>query len=161
MTRESFKTLFDNHFDSVRNYIYYRSGDKELATDIAQETFLKVWEKQMKIDDSGSSALLYKMAGNLFISHYRRNKLDLNFKLNYKHNFSNQTPQDVLQYEELKTKYDIALAKMPEKQRIVFMMSRMDKLKYHEIADKLGLSTKAIEKRMKLALAYLRKKLDY
>ncbi|MEA1899112.1 MAG: sigma factor-like helix-turn-helix DNA-binding protein [Bacteroidota bacterium] len=46
---------------------------------------------------------------------------------------------------------------MPEKQRIVFLMSRQEGLKYIEIAERLNLSVKAVEKRMNLALTYLKK----
>ncbi|MFQ5448380.1 MAG: sigma factor-like helix-turn-helix DNA-binding protein, partial [Saprospiraceae bacterium] len=42
------------------------------------------------------------------------------------------------------------------KQRVVFLMNRMDKMTYAEIADHLGLSVKAIEKRMHSALVELR-----
>jgi RNA polymerase sigma-70 factor (ECF subfamily) len=45
---------------------------------------------------------------------------------------------------------------MPEKQRTVFLMNRIDELKYKEIADQLGLSVKAIEKRMSQALEHLK-----
>jgi RNA polymerase sigma-70 factor (ECF subfamily) len=56
--------------------------------------------------------------------------------------------------------YENALATLPEKQRTVFLLHRMDGLKYHEIASNLGLSVKAVEKRMKFALEYLRKALN-
>jgi len=131
----------------------------ELATDIAQDTFLRVWEKQFDLNTENSIGLLYKIARNLFVSHYRKDKLALNFKLNYKPELSGESPEDLIKFEELKTKYNSALAKMPEKQRTVFLMSRIDQLKYHEIADMLGVSIKAIEKRMNLALSFLRKTL--
>jgi len=74
LTRAQFKDLFDNYFDSVRNYIYYRSGDAEAATDIAQEAFLKLWEKQPS-DLSHITGLLFKIANDEFISQYRRQKV--------------------------------------------------------------------------------------
>lgn len=153
MTRTEFKDLFDTHFDAVRNYIYYRSGDPETATDIAQETFMRVWEKQMKVRTKG---LLYKIAGDLFVSNYRKQKTVKQFKLQAKPEIIDQSPEDKMQFEELKSTYETALANMPEKQRIVFMMSRMDQHTYNEIAAALGLSKKAIEKRMKNALDYLK-----
>ena len=45
MNQKEFKNLFEMHFAQVRNYVFYRSVNSEVATDIAQETFLKIWEK--------------------------------------------------------------------------------------------------------------------
>lgn len=159
MTRAQFKDLFDNHFDSVRNYIYYRSGDAEVATDIAQETFLRIWEKQPSSDQNNITGLLYKIARDQFVSQYRKQKVISKFKLNTKHDIAGISPEDQMMFEELKDRYEIALANLPEKQRSVFLMSRMEQLKYNEIAERLGLSIKAVEKRMNLALAFLRQAL--
>jgi len=155
LTREQFKDLFDNHFDSVRNYIYYRSGDADTATDIAQDTFLRIWEKQPS-DHQNLPGLLFKIASDQFISQYRREKVLSKFRLNARPDQPGRSPEDQLIYEETKDRYEVALARLPEKQRTVFLMSRMEQLKYHEIADRLGLSVKAVEKRMNLALAFLK-----
>ncbi len=75
MTKEDFKEIFDRYFDSVRSYIYYRCGDTELATDIAQDAFMKIWEKNLPFDLKQNRGLLYKIAGDLFVSHYRRQRV--------------------------------------------------------------------------------------
>ena len=157
MTKEIFKALFDTHFDAVRSYVYYRSGDTELATDVAQETFLKIWEKQLQPDVKNIKGLLLKIAGDIFISRYRREKLALDFSMTFKHGILDDSPEDQMQFKELKSRYEQALKILPENQRTVFLMSRMDGLKYHEIAGQLGLSVKAVEKRMNLALTFLKK----
>lgn len=156
MTQDQFKEIFDAHFDGVRNYIYYRSGDTELATDVAQETFLKIWEKQPKTEGGKIKGLLFKIAGDIFVSHHRKQKTALNFRLNINPELSSETPEDKIQFEELSIRFDNALQALSEKQRIVFLMSRMEHLKYHEIAERLELSVKAVEKRMKHALDYMR-----
>jgi RNA polymerase sigma-70 factor (family 1) len=160
LTRAQFKDLFDNHFDSVRNYIYYRSGDAEVATDIAQETFLRIWEKHSSSDHNNLTGLLFKIARDQFVSLYRREKILSKFRLNTKPDIATRSPEDQMMFEELKDRYENALANMPEKQRVVFLMSRMEQLKYNEIAERLGLSVKAIEKRMSLALSSLRQALE-
>ena len=144
------------HFAQIRNYVFYRSGNTEVATDIAQETFLKIWEKQNSIQPEKVKGLLYKISGDLFVSHYRKEKRSFQLFNQYLFEEKGNSPEDILAFKELKETYEKALVKMPEKQRTVFLMSRVENLKYFEIAEMLGLSIKAVEKRMKNALAHLR-----
>ncbi|MBN2611260.1 MAG: sigma-70 family RNA polymerase sigma factor [Bacteroidales bacterium] len=160
MTKEEFKKLFDTYFDSVRSYLVYRGADKEQATDLAQDVFLRIWEKQLAIDSKGILGLLYKMAGNMFISRYRREMLELNYRNSIKFEEQGFSPEEQMQYNELQQKYTKALAQLDEKHRTVFLMARMEGLKYHEIAERLNLSIKAIEKRMSQTLAFLKKALE-
>jgi RNA polymerase sigma-70 factor (family 1) len=156
LKKEEFKILFDSYFEDVRRYVLYRSGDEDIATDIAQDTFMRVWEKQMMIDPQRVKGLLFKIAGDLFISQYRRKQVATNFLNAFQPNNKSLTPEDEINFQELKNAYDAALKSMPEKQRTVFLMNRIDELKYKEIADQLGLSVKAIEKRMSQALEHLK-----
>lgn len=159
MTKEEFKILFDTYFDSVRSYLFYRGADKELATDLAQDVFMRIWEKEIIIESKGVLRLLYKIAGDMFISRYRRETLELNYKKALKFDDRDITPEDQLRYNELKENYVKALAQLSEKQRTVFLMARMEGLKYREIAERLNISVKAVEKRMSSALAYFKKAL--
>jgi len=159
LTKEEFKILFDTYFDSVRSYLFYRGAEKEQASDLAQDVFLRIWEKQLDIDPKTTLGLLYKIAGDMFVSQYRRENLEMNYRKSLKKDTSDISPEEQLLYNELFANYTKALTALPEKQRTVFMMSRMEGLKYQEIAERLNLSVKAIEKRMSLTLAYLRKTL--
>lgn len=157
LTEKEFKQFFDKNFDSLRSYLYYRSGDKELATDIAQDAFVRIWEKQIQLEGKKTVGLLYKIAGDFFISNYRKNHSKAKYLESLKFDFCDDvSPEEQMQYKELKEKYEYALAKISEKQRVVFLMSRMEGLKYHEIAEKLGISVKAVEKRMHGALGVFR-----
>lgn len=159
MTKEEFKILFDSYFDSVRSYLFYRGAEKEQASDLAQDVFLRIWEKQLDINPKTARYLLYKIAVDMFISQYRREELEMNYRKSLKNDRTDLSPEDQMGYNELFKHYTKALAVLPEKQRTVFLMARMEGLTYKEIAERLGLSVKAIEKRMSLTLAHLRKTL--
>jgi RNA polymerase sigma-70 factor (family 1) len=156
LTREEFKNIFDTYFTDVRNYLYYRSGDQELATDVAQETFIRLWEKNSELVADNLKALLYKIAGDLLITQIRKRNVIQRYKGRVVEEQYSESPHDLLRYKELLKNYEQALESLPEKQRTVFLLSRMDGMKYFEIAENLGLSVKAVEKRMKYALQYLR-----
>jgi RNA polymerase sigma-70 factor (ECF subfamily) len=65
-----------------------------------------------------------------------------------------------LEEQEYKEKLERALAALPENQRTTFLLNRIDGKKYAEIADMEGVSVKAIEKRMHLALKSLRERIE-
>ena len=73
---------------------------------------------------------------------------------------SNESPEFLLEEKEYKQKLDNALDSLPENQRTTFLLNRIDGKKYAEIAEVEGVSVKAIEKRMHLALKALREQID-
>jgi len=73
---------------------------------------------------------------------------------------THETPEFLMEEREFKTKLDKALNDLPENQRTTFLLNRIDGKKYKEIAEMEGVSVKAIEKRMHLALKTLREKID-
>lgn len=159
MTKEDFKYLFDTYFDSVRSYLYYRGAGPDDASDIAQEVFMRLWEKQFNVNKTTAKRLLYKIAGDMFVSKYRRDVLEMNYISSNRYHGDEPSAEDTLSHKELLETYKIALNSLNEKQRTVFLMSRIEGLKYREIAERLGLSVKAVEKRMSAALQFLKQSL--
>lgn len=159
MTSEQFKNLFDLYFDDIRKYLYYRCGDTAISTDLAQDTFMRIWEKQMDLLPGKDTGLLYKIASDLFVSHTRRERLRKEAPREIRFGQRDSTPEDEISYKELQDKYEKTLMRLPENQRIAFLMSRTEELTYPEIAARLSISVKAVEKRVSGALSRLRKEL--
>lgn len=161
MNKTEFKKYFDSYFDAIRNFVFYKCGDTEIASDIAQEVFMKLWEKRDKLDEKALKSLLYKMASDMLISHYRHENVENVFAQNIRMNDEEGLqPSDHLHYKELKRRYASALSRMPLLHREAFLMNREEELKYPEIAQRLSLSVKAVEKRISAALKFLRSELD-
>ncbi|HCT94779.1 MAG: hypothetical protein A2X19_06460 [Bacteroidetes bacterium GWE2_39_28] len=157
MSKEEFRNLFDKRFDSVRSFIYYRCSDEEMASDIAQDVFTKIWEKGMNVHPDRDKNLLYKMASDMFITRMRRKRIELDFRNSIKIDREENSPEDDMLYNQLKGNYAKVLGEMNQGQRDVFLMSRSEGLKYEEISQRLGIGVKAVEKRMNGALKMLKK----
>lgn len=157
LREEEFRDLFEQYFEQIKRFLYYKTGDEEIASDIAQDVFLKLWEQRDSVREDTVEALLYTMANRMFINLWRKNKVALKFVRR-----AEEQPQDVLSpenlyaYKETKEIYENLLSGMTDECRTVFLMNRIDQMKYKEIAESLSISVKAVEKRMSKVLSVLR-----
>ena len=153
-----FKKIFDEHANTIRNFIYYKCGNMDLAEDITQDTFIKLWENCSKVVLGKAKSFIMKIAQNAFINETHRQKVILNHKNELSSELHTQSPEFLLEEKEFLQKLKRSIAELPEKQREVFLLNRIDKKKYWEIAEIVGISQKGVERRMHLALRELRKK---
>lgn len=154
-----YQRIFRDYYKSVRNFIWFRCGDQDLAEDIAQDTFVKLWENRNRIDKSTVKAYLYKIAQNNTINYQKRQQLLLKFKKKPGNDREYDHPEKLAEMNEYEEKLQRVIAMLPEGGREVFLMNRIEDMTYQEIADRLGLSVKAIEKRMSKVLKLLREQL--
>ena len=159
MTAEDFKMIYNTHFDNLRRYLYYRSGDQNLSQDIAQNVFMKIWNKKIDTSTGNIKSLLFKIGSDEFINHYRRLKVERDYfdSQDFKLVHQGDNENDLF---EKKKRFEKALQSLTEKQRVALLMNKMEGLTYKEIAESLNLSQKAIEKRIGQALSNLKKNLN-
>ena len=120
---------------------------------------MKLWEKGLVFEEGGTKSLLYKMASDAFISHYRKTQVAARYEQSIELKVETSNPLEMLEYKEMHGQYLASLNEMNDKQREVFLMNRSEEMTYKEIAERLGLSVKAVEKRMSQALSFLRERL--
>lgn len=161
ITKSEFIELFNQMYQPVKNFVYYKSGDIEMAEDIAQETFIKIWEKRDIIRSKTIKSLLYTIASNLYKNEFEHKKVVFDFANSYLQDDFSSTPEFELELKEFNLKLQQAIGRLNEKNRTVFLMNRIDGLTYKEIAASLSLSEKTIEKRMKNVLHELKRTIEY
>ncbi|TKG97059.1 RNA polymerase sigma-70 factor [Puteibacter caeruleilacunae] len=159
--RSEFIDLFNKMYQPVKNFLYYKTGDIQLAEDITQDAFVKIWEKRKTIKSSTVKTLLYTVANNLCKNRFEHEQVVLNFANNFHSEEHSNSPDYELEMKEFHQKLQTALGRLNEKYRVVFLMNRIDGLTYVQIAQNLNLSVKAVEKRMKNALHELKKHIDH
>ncbi|MCK5211353.1 RNA polymerase sigma factor [Candidatus Parcubacteria bacterium] len=73
--KEAFTQAYDAYLDSIYRFIYFKVGSQEVAEDITSQVFLKTWDyiqNNNLRDYKTLKALLYKVARNTVIDHYRK-----------------------------------------------------------------------------------------
>lgn len=154
--------VFDQAFLRVapllRNFLFYRTGNAEQAEDLVQEAFLKLWDNCAKVAPDKAKAFVFRVAENLFFNQVEHAKVVLKFNAHQAGiSTSSESPHDLLEESEFREKLERAIAALPAGAREVFLLNRIEGLKYREIAELLNISQKAVEKRMHRALIDLRK----
>jgi len=159
LSHDEFRHVFSEWYAPVRNFIYFRCGDMELAEDLAQDAFIKLWENRDRVERATLKAYVYKIAQNQAINYKKRQQLFYRFQkqLGIERDFD--TPEKMAEMKEYEDRLQRVIAGLPDGGREVFLMNRLEDLTYQEIADRLGLSVKAIEKRMSKVLKIFRDEL--
>ncbi len=75
LSMADYRQVFNDFYVTIRNFIYFKCGDEKLAEDLAQDTFVKLWENRAKIDRSTVKSYLYTIGSNLTINYLKRQQL--------------------------------------------------------------------------------------
>lgn len=156
-----FSEFFKSHIKALRNFLYYKFGNKNQAEDVAQDAFIKLWQNCASVPIDKAKSYIYTIANNSTLNEIAHQKVVLKYEKNFTgSDRTNESPEYLLEEKQFQTKLLKAIENLNEKQRIAFLMHRIDKKKYSEIAEALDISIKAVEKRIHLALLNLRKEID-
>jgi RNA polymerase sigma-70 factor, ECF subfamily len=162
----AFEKVFKDNFKKLQSYAITIVGDENVAEEMVQNVFFKLWDRSEKINiQSSIAAYLYRAVYNESCNYLKHQKVKQGF-LNYsKHamsDISTEKASKKVLVTELEQRIKNALNDLPEQCRTVFQLSRFEELKYQQIADTLGISIKTVEAQMGKALRIMRVKLvDY
>lgn len=158
---KEFENLFEQYFETIKSFIYYKIGDIAISEDLVQETFIKLWERREEINKETVKSLLYTISSNLSKNHIKHQSVVFNFANRQKlQNFS-ESPQQVLEEAEFNKKLQNAIGSLSEAHRTTFLMHRIEQITYADIAMRLDISVKTVEKRISIAIKHLHQELGY
>lgn len=160
-----FKELFLKYYFSLCLYAFRIIRDMPAAEDLVQDVFSDTWEKRHELDISCSlKPYLYRVTYNKCVDYLRHLQLKED-KLNQPENTSMHdlylknsvhSQDETLHVNEMIREISICKERLPNQCRRIFDLSREEHLKNKEIAERLGISIKAVEKQLAKALKEIR-----
>ena len=157
--------LFDEIFKQYSKPLFYYASkfvQDEVARDIVQDVFTKLWsDRKISIKHSLNS-FLFTMVRNYCLQYLEKQKVRNKYiestkqKLQEEELLFYMSEKTSLIEKDLEKKLNEVLESLPERCRLIFIMSRFKIKKNKEIAEELGISIKAVEKQITKALAIIR-----
>ena len=132
-----------------------------MTEDLAQQVFIRFWEKRHTINITTSAgAYLHRMAVNEALAWMRSKKNQPTDEINATTPFKQEADvEQAYLHEELQQQIQRAVATLPPRCRAVFQLSRFEGLSYAEIAKEMDISVKTVEHQMGKALRVMREQL--
>jgi len=159
----AFQKLFYNFHDSLFRFVSYRINDRDIAEDITQETFFRVWKNRKSLLPNKSFfSLIARISTNLCYDYFRHMEVRRRNE-NQIPEFSQShfdDPEKVNHVDFLEKKIrKLVNNKLPNKCRAIFLLSRFEGLSNPEIADMLNISKRTVENQIYRALKILKNNL--
>ena len=142
---ETFKNVFFDQSERLRNFLYYKTGNMAQAEDLVQDAFGKLWENCSKVAIEKVKSFLFTIANNLFINQVKHKQVVLKFEQRTKTQVDREDPAFLLEKEEFRKRLQKAISDLPEKQREVFMLRYFEEMKYQEMSELLQTSESALK----------------
>jgi len=161
-----FEEIFKTHYSKLCFYANTIIGNIPVSEEIVSDLFTELWEKRTKVEFNVSTkAYLYKSVYNRCLNYMKHAKVEntyLKYLLeNESKNLFTEMPSYSYDEKEISKEIKSAIDNLPEQCRKIFLLSRVQNKKYHEIASILELSPKTIENQMTIALRKLREALKH
>jgi RNA polymerase sigma-70 factor (ECF subfamily) len=140
MTVTDYNSCVDRYSDGLYRFMLKNTRDKDLAKDLVQDAFEKLWRKLNEVDAEKAKTYLFTTGYNSFIDHTRRQKFKGDYNEVVEENYGYQN-----NYNNLKEVINNALEKLPEIQRTVIMLRDYEGYDYNEIGEITQLSESQVK----------------
>lgn len=156
----AFKAIYDLYAPRLAAKLLQLLRSEELAQDILQDIFVKIWEIRQTIDpDLSFVGLLYKMAANLSKNAYRKSMYDKVLYDSVEQDLGYNPIEDSLNRADAKALLESALNTLTPRQKEIYVMHKLEGRSYQEITSLLKISSSAVNhhiqeagKKLKIAL---------
>lgn len=154
----AFVDIYEKYWYKVFLSAYRRVGDKEVARELTQDLFLKIWDRRLKMKIDKLENYLMIAIKNSVIG-YIEKQLAANRYLKYYKSFISMhtlSTENAVNFNELSEAIEKGLIKLPEKSRTVFKLHKLDHWPVDKVAHHLQLSEKTVGYHLTKSVKFMR-----
>jgi len=158
----AFDLLYKKYSKKLFRFAHSILKSTEESENILQDVFLNLWENRNKVENNSAvKYYIFTTAYNSSITLIRRRARETQFIEHLKSlQELNEEPVNIeVEYNELKSRLAEIIDLLPERQKEVYILHKVEGIKYKEIADRLNISVNTVENHMSRALKTIRKNL--
>jgi len=155
-----FTSLFKEHEYKLFTFAFRLTKSEQLAKDIIQEVFLKLWDHRASIHEINNIEYwLYRLTENKAIDFFRKANAEQRLRMAIWYNVREIVNDTQLQVEarEFNNIIKNAIDKLPPQRKIIYQLNRENGMNYQEIASKLKISSNTVRNQLAAAVKSLRK----
>lgn len=157
--KDAFRQLFKHYYPLFLAFARKMLKDDYVAEDLVQNVFMRTWVLRDRLDENRGLRNYLLVAVRNEIYCYFRNEVKNRHEDLISEIADSSNAHNTLSIKEMEANISEIISSMPERRREIFEMSRSQKLSNSEIADRLGISVRTVEKHIENALADIRLKL--
>ena len=153
----AYEQLFVRYYPTLLHFIRGMLKDDHMSEDIAQNIFMKLWIHREKLDSAQSvKNYLFVLAKHEIYNIFKAKRTTMLSLLPQLSDrdvaYRGVSAEEQYNYTELNALLMQGISKMPPQRQLIFRMSRYEHLSNREIAERLGLSVRTVDKHIELAL---------
>ena len=156
---DALEVLFTRLKQDVYSFAFSYFRSKELAEEVVQEVFIRLWEKRELINpDYDFVSYIFKIAKNIILDQLREQARygERYGPINPDLSYSSENADDQIIFDDFQNLLQEAVDRLPPKRKYIFQLSREEKMTYAEISEHLNISVNVVENQMSKALKHIR-----
>ena len=160
----AFRVLFLKYYGPLCVFALQFLAEKGKSEEVVQEVFFRIWMKREQLHiETSVKQYFFRSVRNECLNNLQHRQVRQKYSRKVLEDLKHEpNPEPYFLEVGLQQKIEKSIHSLPEKRREIFRLSRVEGLKYHEIADRMNISVKTVEAQMGMALKQLREMLkDY
>lgn len=159
LSKEKFESVYKTFYNKLFYYCFQFISDEEIAKDIVNDVFEKIWLRREKLKDDTLTIYLYTLVKNKCLDYLKHKKIEVQY-IELHELYAIHEPEDDDMYEYRISQIDKIISNLEEPTKGIFSRCYFLNKKYSEVADEYKISTSTVKKHIMKVLRLIREEFN-